>query len=63
MIQQRKHIQGDDDMQNPFLIQHEQRKDQDTGHSGYVKQAALMRAKEKEFGQHQPGAQVLIERV
>ena len=63
VVQQRQHIQDGYPMQDPLFIQHEQRKDQDTGHSGYVKQAALMRAKEKEFGQHQPGAQVLIERV
>ena len=55
VIQQFQHIQSRYHMQNPFFIQHEQRKSQNAGHSGYIKKAGFMHTEKKEFGQHQSG--------
>ena len=63
MVEQLQEIQRRDPVEDPLLIEHEQRKDQDAGHSGYVKEAALMNAEEKELREQQAGAQVLIEGV
>ena len=63
MIQQLQHIQRHGHMQNPLPVEHKQRKDQDAGHSWYVKEAGLVDAEEKELGQHQAGAQILVKRI
>ena len=60
VIQQLQHIQRLDHAQNPFFVQHEQHKDEDTGHSGYVEKDTFMHAKEEKFHQQQSGAQILI---
>ena len=63
MIPELQNVQKLDHMQNPLFIQRKQRQDHDAGHGGHVKQADLMNPKEKEFHQHQSGAQIFIERV
>ena len=63
VVQQRQHIQDGYPMQDPLFIQHEQRKDQDTGHGWYIIKAGFMYAEEKEFGQHHSRAQIFVKRI
>ena len=63
VIQQRQHIQALNRVHDPLFVYHEQRQNQDAGHSREVKKAEIMDAEEKEFNQHQPGAQVFIKRA
>ena len=63
MIQHLQRVQRYRHMEDPLLVHHKQREDQDAGHGRYVKKAGFMHAEEKEFDQHHTGAQGFIERV
>ena len=60
MVQKQQDVEPHQRVQNPFFVQHEQSQNDDAGHGGYVKQAVLMDAEEKELQQHQPGTEGLI---
>ena len=60
VVEQRQRIERLKGIHDPFLVQCEQRKNDNTGHGRYVIKAGFMYAKEKEFQQHKSSAEIFI---
>ena len=56
MIRQHQHVQGRRRVQNPLLVQHKQRQNQNAGHGGQIKKTGFMHTEKEEFDKHQSSA-------
>ena len=56
MIRQHQRVQGRRRVQNPLLVQHKQRQNQNAGHGGQIKKTGFMHTEKEEFDKHQSSA-------